>query len=129
MVPMADDSGSPPVDLRLEALMGAVEDVREQMKESLTEVRQLVEQSREAVFRMENLLVRQRRWPVARWKQLFLAHPLMLPFAVRMLWGMEDALGVANRLLEPTVPAHGEAHGAARREDFAACMRGACSSS
>ena len=53
---MADDSGSPPVDVRLEALMGAVEDVREQMQESLAEVRQLVEQSREAVFRMENLL-------------------------------------------------------------------------
>ena len=53
---MADDSGSPPVDVRLEALMGAVEDVREQMQESLAEVRQLVEQSREAVFRMENLM-------------------------------------------------------------------------
>lgn len=53
---MADDSGSPPVDVRLEALMGAVEDVREQMHESLAEVRQLVEQSREAVFRMENVI-------------------------------------------------------------------------
>jgi hypothetical protein len=42
--------------VRLEALMGAVEDVREQMQESLAEVRQLVEQSREAVFRVENLL-------------------------------------------------------------------------
>ncbi len=53
---MADDSGSPPVDVRLEALMGAVEDVREQMHESLAEVRHLVEQSRQAVFRMESVI-------------------------------------------------------------------------
>lgn len=53
---MADDSGSPPLDVRLEALQGAVEDVRDEMHGSLAEVRQLVEQSRQAVFRMENLM-------------------------------------------------------------------------
>jgi hypothetical protein len=53
---MADDSGSPPLDVRLEALQGAVEDVREEVHGSLAEVRQLVEQSRQAVFRMENML-------------------------------------------------------------------------
>lgn len=45
------------------------------------------------LLRLENLLVRQRRWPAARWKELFLRHPLLLPFAVRLVWGHYDESG------------------------------------
>ncbi|HEX9369550.1 MAG TPA: DUF4132 domain-containing protein, partial [Roseiflexaceae bacterium] len=43
--------------------------------------------------RLENLLVRGHRWPVGRWRELFLAHPLLIPFAVRLVWGIYDASG------------------------------------
>ncbi len=38
------------------------------------------------VLRLENLMVRQYRWPVGRWPELFLAHPLLRPFAARLVW-------------------------------------------
>jgi len=34
--------------------------------------------------------VRQRRWPAARWVELFLKHPLLTPFATRLAWGHYD---------------------------------------
>jgi len=40
--------------------------------------------------RIENLMVRQHRWPVARWRALFLDHPLLFPFAARLVWGAYD---------------------------------------
>lgn len=40
------------------------------------------------LIRLENLMVRQFRWPVARWSELYLQHPLLFPFAVRMIWGV-----------------------------------------
>ncbi len=45
------------------------------------------------LLRMEALLVRQFRWPAARWKELFLQHPLLAPFAQRLVWGAYDASG------------------------------------
>jgi uncharacterized protein DUF4132/HEAT repeat protein len=47
-------------------------------------------------LRLENLMVRQQRWPAARWRELFLRHPLLLPFAVRLVWGAYDE---GNKLL------------------------------
>ncbi|WP_148590945.1 DUF4132 domain-containing protein [Aquisphaera giovannonii] len=43
--------------------------------------------------RLEEQLVRQRRWPVARWRGLFLDHPVLFPFAVRLIWGHYDDSG------------------------------------
>jgi len=43
--------------------------------------------------RLENLMVRQFRWPVERWQELYLVHPLLLPFACRLIWGFYDAHG------------------------------------
>jgi hypothetical protein len=43
--------------------------------------------------RLENLMVRQFRWPVDRWRELYLAHPLLFPFACRLTWGQYDAEG------------------------------------
>lgn len=53
----------------------------------------LREVTKAQMLRLENLLVRQRRWPAPTWRQLFLHHPLLLPFAVRLAWGSYDAQG------------------------------------
>jgi hypothetical protein len=63
----------------------------------LAEFKDLSANLREVVkaqhLRLENLLVRQRRWPVARWKELFLKHPLLIPFATRLAWGHYNDAG------------------------------------
>ncbi len=43
--------------------------------------------------RIENLMVRQFRWLVGRWRELFLAHPVLFPFAVRLAWGLYGSDG------------------------------------
>ncbi|GEM_PF-1949099 len=45
------------------------------------------------LLRMETLMVRQFRWPQARWQELYLRHPLLLPFAQRLIWGVYDEQG------------------------------------
>lgn len=45
------------------------------------------------LLRLENLMVRQFRWPVARWRELFLEHPILFPFAQRLVWGAYDEGG------------------------------------
>ena len=55
------------------------------------------------MLRIENLMVQQHRWPAARWAELFLRHPLVFPFAARLVWGSYDAagkLGLTFRALE-----------------------------
>jgi hypothetical protein len=42
------------------------------------------------LVRIENLMVRQFRWPLGRWRELFLVHPVLLPFAVRLVWGIYE---------------------------------------
>lgn len=36
--------------------------------------------------RLETLMVEQHRWPQASWRELFLRHPLLMPFAQRLVW-------------------------------------------
>jgi len=43
--------------------------------------------------RQEGLMVGQMRWPVDRWRELYLAHPVLFPFAVRLVWGWYDGAG------------------------------------
>jgi len=66
-------------------------------KELLQEFKDLSANLREIVksqlLRLESLLVRQRRWPAEAWRQLFLQHPLLLPFAARLVWGHYDTGG------------------------------------
>ena len=48
-------------------------------------------------------MVRQHRWPVDRWRALFLEHPLLYPFATRLVWGaydQENKLTATFRALE-----------------------------
>lgn len=49
------------------------------------------------LLRMENLLVSQYRWESESWKSLYLHHPILRPFTVRLLWGIYD-----RNLLEKT---------------------------
>jgi hypothetical protein len=68
----------------------APKDVQAQLKEAGALLR---EAAKAQVARLENLTVRQQRWPAARWRELFLTHPVLLPFAVRLVWGAYDAQG------------------------------------
>ena len=45
------------------------------------------------VSRLETLFVNQYRWPRERWTEMFLQHPLLFPFAVRLVWGTYDDSG------------------------------------
>ncbi len=47
----------------------------------------LKEAVKSQLLRMETLMVRQFRWPAARWEELYLEHPLLLPFVERLVWG------------------------------------------
>jgi len=53
----------------------------------------LVEAAKSQTARLEALMVRQHRWPAARWEEVFLRHPLLFPFAVRLVWGAYVASG------------------------------------
>lgn len=62
-----------------------------------TEFKEISASLKEAVksqlLRMETLMVRQFRWPAARWRELYVGHPLLLPFAQRLVWGAYQADG------------------------------------
>ncbi len=61
------------------------------------EFKELAASLKEAVkaqlLRMEALMVRQFRWTTARWRELYLAQPLLIPFAQRLVWGCFDDTG------------------------------------
>ena len=64
-------------------------------KEILAEFKEMGATLREVAkaqkLRLETLMVRQFHWPVPRWRELFLGHPvLFLPFATRLVWGHYD---------------------------------------
>ena len=48
--------------------------------------------------RLENLMVRQRRWPAADWAELFMQHPILAPIANQLLWGHYDKGKLVNVL-------------------------------
>ncbi len=50
----------------------------------------LREVSKAQIRRMEAMMVQQRRWPVSDWSGLFLKHPIMMPFGIRLIWGAYD---------------------------------------
>ena len=54
----------------------------------------LTEVAKSQAVRLENLMVRQHRWIAQRWRELFLQHPVLFPFAVRLVWGTYDESGV-----------------------------------
>jgi hypothetical protein len=68
----------------------ASKELQAEMKELAAALREV---AKAQLLRLEALLVRQRRWPTARYKQLFLVHPLLVPFAVRLVWAHYDEAG------------------------------------
>ncbi len=71
----------------------ASKELKEECKELGALLREVVKAQ---LIRHEALMVRQYAWPAARWQALYLAHPLLRPFGVRLVWGVFDA---ADRLL------------------------------
>jgi hypothetical protein len=53
----------------------------------------LREAAKSQTARLELSLVRQRRWPVARWRGLYERHPVLRAFATRLVWGVYGADG------------------------------------
>jgi hypothetical protein len=74
-------------------------------KEVLAEFKELGATLREVVkaqtLRLENLMVRQQRWPVERWTELFTLHPILLPMATRLIWGVHDDEGTLQATFRP----------------------------
>jgi hypothetical protein len=68
----------------------APKEVLAALKEQSATLREVVKAQ---LLRLENLMVRQHRWPAARWQELFLSHPVLLPFAVRLVWAAYDETG------------------------------------
>jgi hypothetical protein len=62
-------------------------DIQTEMKELIVNLKEVVKGQ---LLRMENLMVRQHRWPASRWCELYQQHPLLVPFAVRLIWGTYD---------------------------------------
>jgi len=62
-----------------------------------SEVKELGKLLREAgksqALRLEHALVKQRRWPVAAWRDLYEKHPLLRIYATRLVWAVYDRQG------------------------------------
>ena len=50
------------------------------------------------LLRLENLMVRQYRWPLARWREMYLVHPILFPFATRLVWGLYGGNGALKAM-------------------------------
>lgn len=69
----------------------------DEAKAKLKDLRKFLRESVKAQgLRLERLMVQQRRWPVARWRELFEQQPLLFTFAARLVWGVFDS---ENKLL------------------------------
>lgn len=69
---------------------GAAAEVKSEFKETAATLK---EATKSQLLRMETLMVRQFRWTAQRWQELYLEHPLLLPFAHRLVWGWYDDNG------------------------------------
>jgi Domain of unknown function (DUF4132)/HEAT repeats len=74
-------------------------------KEAVAEFKEhgatLKEVAKAQVVRLENLMVRQQRWPIERWTELFTMHPILSPMAVRLIWGLYDGAGRLEAAFRP----------------------------
>jgi hypothetical protein len=79
---------------------GAAPEVKTEFKELTGTLKEAVKAQ---LLRMETLLVRQFRWPVEKWRSLYLKNPLLRPFAQRLVWarcGEDGTLTATFRALE-----------------------------
>ena len=80
---------------RVAALPGSAPTVaKAEMKELSAALKEAVKAQ---LLRLENLMVQQHRWPAARWTELFLMHPVLTPFAARLVWAQYDDAGLLTR--------------------------------
>ena len=79
----------------------ASKEVKAEFKELAAAVR---DAAKAQTGRLEDQLVRGRRWPVARWRELFLGYPVLFPFAVRLVWGQYDESGHSAHIPGPGGP-------------------------
>jgi len=90
-------------------------------EEGKAELKVLRKILREAVksqtARFEQMLVRQRRWPVGRWQELFEEHPLLQSYASSLVWGIYDGEGKLLRTFR-RYPNGILAHGSGEMEDL-----------
>jgi len=59
---------------------------RETLAELRAVSRALAEAGKTQAARLEQEMAEERRWPAARWRALFLGNPVLLPFAIRLVW-------------------------------------------
>ncbi|MEO7003675.1 MAG: DUF4132 domain-containing protein [Ktedonobacterales bacterium] len=77
---------------------GAKDDAA-QASQALADWKRLKTQTQQAIKlqtqRLQDALIMQRSWTVDRWQTLYLRHPLLCPFATRLVWGIlaPDAQG------------------------------------
>lgn len=68
------------------------------VKAEVKELGKLLRETGKAqALRLEQALVKQRRWPVAAWQELYEKHPLLRAYATRLVWGIYDAAGTFQR--------------------------------
>lgn len=67
------------------------DDVKQSLKDDAALLRQVVKAQTK---RLEALMVRQHRWPVERWCELFLNHPILKSFGERLVWGHYNDDGI-----------------------------------
>ena len=74
-------------------------EIKDEFKTLKASVREVIKGQ---LVRIENLMVRQFRWPLERWNGLYLKHPLLIPFATQLVWGLyaEQRLVKTFRALE-----------------------------
>lgn len=70
----------------------------EEIKTEVKTVTKLIRETLKAqTARLEMSFVRQRHWPVARWRELFENHPFLSSFGSGLIWGVYDPSGILLR--------------------------------
>lgn len=85
----------PESDKALKGLPASAPDARKAEAKELGKL--LREAAKSQTARLELSLVRQRRWPAARWRELYETHPVLRAFATRLVWGVYGADGALLR--------------------------------
>jgi hypothetical protein len=65
-------------------------ELKEEFKEIGKEIRDIVKSQSS---RLEQYLIMQRRWEMARWEAFFMQNPVIFAYAIRLIWGIYDEKG------------------------------------
>lgn len=81
--------------LRKSLPSGASKELKTEIKEMEKEINDI---AKTQPGRLEKVMLDARRWPVAKWSELFLTHPLLFVYALKLIWGEYDASGNLLRI-------------------------------